>query len=96
MERSYQVFSLEDRPDEKFKLEHKKMLSTRKADEKIVKLACRKVSTVTWIFVLYPTCQGIHIFKKAGEIDLEEITLFQKLHCQEEPHYLLAWCSGKI
>lgn len=48
------------------------------------------------MILLYLTCQGTHIFNKAGEIDLEGVTLFQKLHCQEEPHYLLAWCSRKI
>lgn len=29
-----------------------------------------------WIFLLYSTFQGIHIFNKAREIDLEGITLF--------------------
>ena len=36
------------------------------------------------MILLCLTCQVIYIFNKAGEIDLEGISLFQKLRCQEE------------
>lgn len=88
--------SLEDRTWWQIQSRAWKMLSTRISWGGNCETFLQKSWTIRGKILLYPPCRGIHIFNKAGEIDLEGITLFQKLHCQGEPHYLLARCSWKI